>query len=51
VTHEFFGMGSVVAEAKLAEQFANARLSAAFTQPMGNGAMGSMSDRKHVPAD
>lgn len=34
VTHEFFGMGSVVGQAKLAEMFATARLSAAFTQSM-----------------
>ena len=32
VTHEFFGMGAVVAQAKQAEDFATARLKAAFTQ-------------------
>jgi acetyl esterase len=34
VTHEFFGMGAVVGQAKQAEDFANMRLKASFTQPM-----------------
>ena len=34
VTHEFFGMGTVVGQAKQAEDFANMRLSASFHQPM-----------------
>lgn len=51
VTHEFFGMGSVVAEARLAQQFAIARLSVAFTQPLGAGGMAPIWDHKHVPAD
>lgn len=34
VTHEFFGMGAVVGQAKMAEDFANARLRASFTQRM-----------------
>jgi acetyl esterase len=33
VTHEFFGMGNVVPQAKQAEDFAFARLSTSFTQP------------------
>lgn len=32
VTHEFFGMGAVVGEAKAAEDFASVRLSQAFAQ-------------------
>ncbi len=34
VTHEFFGMGAVVGQAKQAVDFANMRLKAAFVQPM-----------------
>ena len=34
VTHEFFGMGAVVGQAKAAEDFANMRLRASFMQPM-----------------
>jgi hypothetical protein len=30
VTHEFFGMGAVVAKAKAAEQFGSAQLAASF---------------------
>ncbi len=33
VTHEFFGMGAVVAQAKLAEDFASMRLRTSFVQP------------------
>jgi acetyl esterase len=33
VTHEFFGMGAVVGEAKQAEDFATTRLKASFAQP------------------
>ena len=33
VTHEFFGMGAVVGQAKQAEDFAAMRLKASFTQP------------------
>ena len=33
VTHEFFGMGAVVAQAKQAEDYAAMRLRASFTQP------------------
>ncbi len=33
VTHEFFGMGQVVGQAKLAEDFAITRLKASFVQP------------------
>ncbi len=33
VTHEFFGMGAVVGQAKQAEDFAVMRLKASFTQP------------------
>lgn len=33
VTHEFFGMGSVVAQAKQAENFASMRLKASFATP------------------
>lgn len=33
VTHEFFGMGNVVPQAKQAEEFAFARLTTSFTQP------------------
>lgn len=33
VTHEFFGMGAVVAQAKLAEDFASMRLKASFVAP------------------
>jgi acetyl esterase len=34
VTHEFFGMGAVVSQAKQAEDFAAMRLKASFMQPM-----------------
>ncbi len=34
VTHEFFGMGAVVGQAKLAEDFATTRLKASFIHPM-----------------
>ncbi|NPD68035.1 alpha/beta hydrolase [Lichenicola cladoniae] len=37
VTHEFFGMGSVVGQANLAETFANSRLAAAFVLPVSPG--------------
>lgn len=37
VTHEFFGMGSVVTQAKLAETYAEIRLSAAFVLPVTPG--------------
>ena len=33
VTHEFFGMGAVVGQARQAEEFADMRLKAAFAQP------------------
>ena len=33
VTHEFFGMGTVVADAKAAEDYANSRLKGAFDRP------------------
>ncbi len=33
VTHEFFGMGAVVAQAKQAEDFASMRLKASFVVP------------------
>ena len=33
VTHEFFGMAAVVADAKDAQQFAGQRLPAAFSGP------------------
>lgn len=38
VTHEFFGMGSVVGQANLAETFADKRLAAAFVLPVSPGA-------------
>ena len=34
ITHEFFGMGAVVGQAKQAEDFADARLRASFGQPV-----------------
>ena len=39
MTHEFFGMGAVVAQAKLAEDFASMRLKTSFVQPMAPVAM------------
>ena len=40
VTHEFFGMGSVVAQAKQAEDFASMRLKASFVVPAPVAASG-----------
>ena len=39
VTHEFFGMGAVVGQAKQAEDYASMRLKAAFMQPAAPAAM------------
>lgn len=38
VTHEFFGMGAVVPQAKAAEDFASTRLKASFTPPLPQAA-------------
>ena len=38
VTHEFFGMGGVVGQAKQAEDFADMRLSASFVRPAATSA-------------
>ena len=39
MTHEFFGMGAVVGQAKQAEDFASMRLKASFVQPAASTAM------------
>ena len=50
VTHDFFGMGSVIAQAKLAETYASTRLSAAFVLPVmpGTSKPASVHHRRHI---
>lgn len=47
VTHEFFGMGAVLAEAKQAEDFAASRLKASFAQVPEKPAMRTRPMRRH----
>jgi len=46
VTHEFFGMGAVVGQAKQAEDFAAMRLKSSFTQPMAMTSAPSRTKRR-----
>lgn len=48
VTHEFFGMGAVVGQAKLAEEFADARLRAAFAQPVAAAPVAAVRRGHHM---
>lgn len=48
VTHEFFGMGAVVGQAKQAEDFAAMRLKASFNQPATPPQPGRHTARRHA---